>query len=145
MGIANVQAAADGHEVIRDPAESRKEEYVDDSTNRTRAGLPGLLKAAYLVIAGGCLGYFSLRLDSKAGDYEDAQVRVLNAATQASAVLVYAIAAMVIIFGLVVISCSFGRRRGLINNPVQLAPVSIGVLEAEQADERAGPDRLHLS
>jgi hypothetical protein len=51
----------------------------------------------------------SLNLYSNAGNHQETAVRVLNAATEASAVLMYAIAAMVIIFALVVIASSSGK------------------------------------
>jgi len=79
-------------------------------TERAGTEVPGFLKLAIPVIAGGCLAYFFLFMYGETAHEErGALVRQMNAATEASAVLMYAVAAMVIIFGVIVVAFALTR------------------------------------
>ena len=68
------------------------------------------LKFAYIVIAGGCVTYFLLYMNGEVNHSERGPlVRALNAATEASAGLMYAIAGLIVIFGIVTVVFSFGK------------------------------------
>ncbi len=72
-------------------------------TEKEGTEVPGFLKLAFIVIAGGALAYFFLFMYGETSHEErGALVRQMNAATEASAVLMYIIAAMIIVFGVVV-------------------------------------------
>ena len=79
-------------------------------TEREGTTVPGFLKLAYIVIAGGALAYFFIYMYGEV-DHADrgSLVRAMNAATEASAGLMYAIAAMIVIFGVMVVAFSFGK------------------------------------
>jgi hypothetical protein len=76
------------------------------------AAVPGLLKLTYIVIAAGAFAYFLIYMHA-AVDHPDRAVLVpaLNAAAQASAGLMYAIAAMIVVFGVLVVALSFGKSQ----------------------------------
>jgi hypothetical protein len=79
-------------------------------TEREGTAIPGFLKLAYIVIAGGCLTYFLLYMYGEVNHPDRGPlVRALNAATEASAGLMYAIAALIVIFGVIVVAFSFGK------------------------------------
>ena|SRR3954449_8952566 len=86
-------------------------EYADGwITEQAGTEIPGFLKLAYIVIAGGCLAYFLIYMNGEVNHSERGHlVRAMNAATEASAGLMYAIAAMIVIFGVVVVAFSFGK------------------------------------
>ena len=86
-------------------------EYADGwITEQAGTEIPGFLKLAYIVIAGGCLAYFLIYMNGEVNHSERGHlVRAMNAATEASAGLMYAIAAMIVIFGVIVVAFSFGK------------------------------------
>ncbi|MGO9261539.1 MAG: hypothetical protein ACLQU1_35335 [Bryobacteraceae bacterium] len=86
-------------------------EYADGwITEREGTEVPRFLKFAYIVIAGGCLAYFLVYMYGDVNQPERGPlVRALNAATEASGGLMYAIAAMIVIFGVIVVAFSFGK------------------------------------
>jgi hypothetical protein len=86
-------------------------EYADGwITEREGTEVPRFLKFAYIVIAGGCLAYFMMYMYGDVNQPERGSlVRALNAATEASGGLMYAIAAMIVIFGVIVVAFSFGK------------------------------------
>jgi hypothetical protein len=86
-------------------------EYADGwITEQAGTEIPGFLKLAYIVIAGGALAYFLIYMNGEVNHSERGHlVRAMNAATEASAGLMYAIAAMIVIFGVVVVAFSFGK------------------------------------
>ena len=86
-------------------------EYADGwITEQTGTEIPGFLKLAYIVIAGGALAYFLIYMNGEVNHSERGHlVRAMNAATEASAGLMYAIAAMIVIFGVIVVAFSFGK------------------------------------
>jgi len=74
-------------------------------TERAGTEVPGFLKLAFIVIAGGALTYFFLFMYGET-THEDRGllVRQMNAATEASAFMMYLVAALVIVFGVIVIA-----------------------------------------
>ena len=79
-------------------------------TEREGTGVPGFLKLAYIVIAGSALTYFFVYMYGEVNHPDRGPlVRTLNAATEASGALMYAIAAMILVFGIVVVAFSFGK------------------------------------
>ena len=94
-----------------EPTKPKIKEYADGwITEREGTVVPGFLKLAYIVIACGAFAYFFLYMYGEV-DHPDrgGLVRALNAATEASAGLMYAIAAMILIFGIIVVLFSFGK------------------------------------
>ncbi|HZT32210.1 MAG TPA: hypothetical protein VFA33_20145 [Bryobacteraceae bacterium] len=74
-------------------------------TERSGTEVPGFLKLAFVVIAAGSLSYFFLYMYGEVNHADrGALVRQLNAATEASGVLMYLVAAMIIVFGVIVIA-----------------------------------------
>ena len=88
-------------------------EYADGwITEREGTEVPRFLKLAYIVIAGGALTYFMVYMYGEVDHPErGALVRAMNAATEASAGLMYAIAALILIFGVIVVLFSFGKSK----------------------------------
>ena len=72
--------------------------------------VPGFLKLAYIVIAGGAVAYFLMYMYGEVNHSDRGHlVRAMNAATEASAGLMYAIAAMIVVFGVIVVAFAFGK------------------------------------
>jgi hypothetical protein len=96
-----------------EPEKTKIKEYADGwITEREGTDIPGFLKFAYIVIAGGCLAYFFIYMYGEVNHPERGPlVRALNAATEASAGLMYAIAALIVVFGVIVVVFSFGKPR----------------------------------
>lgn len=94
-----------------EPENNKIKEYADGwITEREGTDIPAFLKFAYIVIAGGCLAYFLLYMYGEVNHPERGPlVRALNAATEASAGLMYAIAALIVIFGVVTVVFSFSK------------------------------------
>jgi hypothetical protein len=86
-------------------------EYADGwITERNGTDVPGFLKLAFIVIPIGAAAYFLLYMYGETTHSERGPlVQAMNAATQASAGLMYAIAAMIVVFGLIVIAFSFRK------------------------------------
>jgi len=79
-------------------------------TEREGTSVPGFLKLAYIVIAGGAAAYFLIYMYGETNHPDRGSlVRALNAATEASAGLMYAIAALIVIYGIIVVLFSFGK------------------------------------
>ncbi|MGA2137159.1 MAG: hypothetical protein ABSH50_33125 [Bryobacteraceae bacterium] len=98
------------------PTDTKKEglhEYADGwITERSGTEIPGFLKLAFIVIAGGCFAYFLIYMYGEVNHPERGPlVRAMNAATEASGTLMYIIAAMIIIYGLIVVAFSFRRNK----------------------------------
>src|SRR5437868_3305938 len=87
-------------------------EYADGwITEREGTEIPAFLKFAYIVIAGGALAYFFLFMYGETTHPDrGALVRSLNAATQASGTLMYAVAGLIVVFGVIVVAFSFGKH-----------------------------------
>ncbi|HWC96199.1 MAG TPA: hypothetical protein VG456_05610 [Candidatus Sulfopaludibacter sp.] len=72
--------------------------------------VPAFLKFAYIVIAGGAVAYFLMYMYGETTHPDRGPlVRAMNAATEASAGLMYAIAALIVIYGVTVVLFSFGK------------------------------------
>ena len=87
-------------------------EYADGwITEREGTAVPGFLKLAYIVIAGSAAAYFLLYMYGDVNQPDRGPlVRALNAATEASGSLMYAIAALIVIYGIIVVAFSFGKH-----------------------------------
>ena len=94
-----------------EPEKTKIKEYAGGwITEREGTEIPGFLKLAYIVIVGGCLTYFILYMYGEVNHPDrGALVRAMNAATEASGSLMYAIAALIVIFGVIVVAFSFGK------------------------------------
>jgi len=91
--------------------ETKIKDYADGwITEREGTDIPGFLKFAYIVIAGGALTYFLIYMYGEVNHPDRGHlVRAMNAATEASAGLMYAIAALIVVFGVVVVAFSFSK------------------------------------
>ena len=79
-------------------------------TEREGTTVPTFLKFAYIVIAGGCLTYFLVYMNGEVDHADRGKlVRAMNAATGASAGLMYGIAALILIFGIIVVAFAFAK------------------------------------
>ena len=94
-----------------EPTKPKIKEYADGwLTEQAGTEVPGFLKLAYIVIAGGALAYFLMYMYGEVNHSERGHlVRAMNAATEASAALMYAIAALILVFGVIVVAFSFGK------------------------------------
>src|SRR6201996_724271 len=73
-------------------------------TEREGTSVPGFLKLAYIVIIGGCAVDFLMYMNGEVNHAERGPlVRALNAVTETSGALMYAIAALIVIYGIVVV------------------------------------------
>ena len=94
------------------PDKPKLKEYAGGWINeREGTTVPGFLKLAYVIIALSSAGYFLLYMY---GDVNQAErgslVRAMNAATEASGTLMYAIAGLIVIYGIIVVLFSFGKH-----------------------------------
>ena len=94
-----------------EPEKSKLKDYAGGwITEREGTDIPTFLKFAYIAIAGGAVAYFLLYMYGEVNHSERGPlVRALNAATEASAGLMYAIAALIVVFGVVTVAFSFGK------------------------------------
>jgi hypothetical protein len=95
-----------------EPTDTKIKEYAGGwITEREGTQIPPFLKLSYIVIAAGCLAYFLLFMYGETSHPDrGALVQALNAATQASAGLMYAVAGMIVVFGVIVVAFSFGKH-----------------------------------
>ena len=95
-----------------EPTKTKLKEYADGwITERTDSEIPAFLKLAYPVIAFGSLAYFLIYMYGETGHPDRGSlVRTLNAATEASGSLMYGVAAMIVVFGVVVVAFSLRRH-----------------------------------
>jgi hypothetical protein len=96
-----------------EPNQTKIKEYAEGwITEREGTQVPGFLKLAYPVIAGGAAIYFFVYMYGEV-NHEDrgGLVRAFNAATEASGALMYLVAAMIVIFGVIVVAFSFGKSK----------------------------------
>ena len=86
-------------------------EYADGwITERKGTDVPTFLKFAYIVIAGGCLAYFFIYMFGEVNhSTRGALVRQFNAATQSSSGLMYFVAALIVVFAVIVVKFAFGK------------------------------------
>jgi hypothetical protein len=94
-----------------EPEKSNLKDYAGGwIMEREGTDIPTFLKYAYIVIAGGAVAYFLLYMYGEVNHSERGPlVRALNAATGASAGLMYAIAALIVIFGIITVVFSFRK------------------------------------
>jgi flagellar biosynthesis protein FlhB len=94
------------------PDKPKIKEYADGwITEREGTTVPGFLKLAYIVIAAGAATYFFKYMYGEVNHADRGPlVRALNAATEASGSLMYAIAALIVIYGIIVVAFSFGKH-----------------------------------
>jgi hypothetical protein len=94
-----------------EPEKSNLKDYAGGwIMEREGTDIPTFLKFAYIVIAGGAAAYFLLYMYGEVNHSERGPlVRALNAATEASGGLMYAIAALIVIFGIITVVFSFGK------------------------------------
>ncbi len=88
-------------------------EYADGwITERSGTEVPTFLKFAFIAIAGGAIAYFLIYMYGEVNHPDrGVLVRAMNAATEASAALMYAIVAMIIVYGVIVVAFSFRRNK----------------------------------
>jgi hypothetical protein len=80
-------------------------------TEREGTEIPPFLKLAYIAIACGCIAYFLLYMYGETSHPDrGVLVQALNAATQASAGLMYAVVGMIVVFGVILVAFSFGKH-----------------------------------
>ena len=91
--------------------ETKIKEYADGwITEREGTPIPGFLKLAFIVISFGAIAYFFLFMNGEVDHPERGPlVRTFNAATQFSAGLMYAVAGLIVIFGVIVVAFSFRK------------------------------------
>ena len=76
-------------------------------TEREGTPIPGFLKLAYVVIVCGCVAYFFMYMNGEVNHSERGPlVRAMNAVTQTSGALMYAIAALIVVYGIIVVAFS---------------------------------------
>jgi hypothetical protein len=94
-----------------EPTQGKLKDYAGGwIQEREGTEVPGFLKLAYIVIASGAVAYFLIYMYGETTHPDrGALVRALNAATEASAGLMYAIAALIVVFGVTVVLFSFGK------------------------------------
>jgi hypothetical protein len=94
-----------------EPEKTNIKEYAGGwITEREGTDIPTFLKFANIVIAGGAVTYFLLYMYGEVNHAERGPlVRALNASTEASAGLMYAIAGLIVIFGVITVVFSFSK------------------------------------
>jgi hypothetical protein len=94
-----------------EPNKPEIKQYADGwITERAGTDVPKFLKFAFIVIAGACLAYLLIFMNGEVDHPDRGQlVRAFNAATEASAGLMYAVAAMVVAFGVIVVAFAFSK------------------------------------
>ncbi len=94
------------------PDKTKLKEYADGwIMEREGTPIPGFLKLAYIVIAAGAAAYFLMFMYGEVNHSERGPlVRAMNAATEASSGLMYAVAALIVIYGIIVVAFSFGKH-----------------------------------
>ena len=97
----------------KEPDKQGIHEYADGwITERTGTEVPGFLKLAFIVIVACVIGYFFIYMYGETSHSDrGALVRALNAATGASATLMYIVVAMIVIYGLIVVAFSFRKTK----------------------------------
>jgi len=94
-----------------EPTKEKLKDYAGGwITEREGTDIPAFLKFAYIVIAGGAVSYFLIYMYGETTHPDRGSlVRAMNAATEASGGLMYAIAALIVIYGIIVVLFSFGK------------------------------------
>jgi hypothetical protein len=94
-----------------EPKQPKTKDYAGGwITEREGTDVPGFLKLAFPVIAFGAAAYFFVYMNGEVNHSDRGHlVRAMNAATEASAGLMYAIAAMIVIFGVIVVAFAVAK------------------------------------
>ena len=94
-----------------EPTKPKINEYADGwITERAGTEVPGFLKLAFIAIVGGALAYFLIYMNGEVNSEGRGHlVRAMNAATEASAALMYGVAALIVVFGVIVVAFAFGK------------------------------------
>ena len=94
------------------PDKPKLKEYAGGWINeREGTTVPNFLKLAYVVIAASCIAYFLMYMYGDVNQSDRGSlVRAMNAATEASGSLMYAVAALIVIYGIIVVIFSFGKH-----------------------------------
>jgi hypothetical protein len=94
------------------PDKTKIKEYADGwITEREGTEVPGFLKLAYPIIAASVIAYFFVYMYGEVNHSERGPlVRAMNAATEASGTLMYLIAALIVIYGIIVVAFAFGKH-----------------------------------
>jgi len=80
-------------------------------TEREGTTVPNFLKLAYVVIILGVAAYFFTYMFGEVNHPDRGPlVRAMNAATEASAALMYGIAALIVIYGIIVVAFAFRKH-----------------------------------
>ena len=93
------------------PNEEELKEYADGwITERKGTDAPAFLKFAYIIIASGCMTYLLVYMNGETSHAERGPlVQALNAATHSSSTLMYLVAALGIVYGLIVVAFAFRK------------------------------------
>jgi hypothetical protein len=79
-------------------------------TEREGTEIPGFLKLAFPIIAFGATSYIVIYMYGEVAHSERGKlVQAFNAATQTSDALMYAVAALALVFGIIVVKFAFGK------------------------------------
>lgn len=94
-----------------EPTKDKLKDYAGGwITEREGTSVPSFLKLAYIVIASCAVAYFFIYSNGETSHPDRGSlVRALNAATEASGGLMYAIAGLIVIYGIAVVAFSFGK------------------------------------
>ena len=95
-----------------EPTKAKIKEYAGGwITEREGTEIPSFLKLSFIVIAAGAVAYFLMYRNGETTHPDRGRlVEAFNAATESSPGLMYAIAAMIVIFGLILVSFAFRKH-----------------------------------
>jgi H+/Cl- antiporter ClcA len=94
-----------------EPAKEAVHGYADNwIMERSGTEVPAFLKFAFIAIAAGCIAYFIIYMYGEVNHPDrGVLVKAMNAATEASATLMYIIVAMIVAYGVIVVAFSFRK------------------------------------
>ncbi len=86
-------------------------EYADGwITERKGTDVPVFLKFAFIIIAAGCIAYFFIYMNGETTHSDRGPlVQQLNASTHSSSLLMYGVAALAVVFAIVVVVFAFRK------------------------------------
>ncbi|MBI1760935.1 MAG: hypothetical protein HYR56_05795 [Acidobacteria bacterium] len=81
-------------------------------TERKGTDVPTFLRFAYIIIAGGCAAYLVLYMNGETGHAERGPlVQAFNKVSQSANGLMYCIAALVVVYAIIVVGFAFKKFR----------------------------------
>jgi len=96
---------------LTEPSIAAKEPSEGPMAQGENTGVPRLLKLALAAIVAGCTAYFFMLLNGGSSSASrGALARAMDAATQTSAALMYAMTALIVIYGLIVVAGAVRER-----------------------------------